>query len=151
MKGGILLKAGIPLNLQIQHDLGEKMAAVRVEEFEEDDDLFSDRKSKKGTGGFSTMDEDDDIPHGEVDYLHDVPLSMKAQIGSVQKSMKEILALKPGTVIEFNKVVGESMDVIIGGRLMCRGEIVVVNERYGIRISEVIRAEDSEKELKPMN
>jgi len=40
------------------------------------------------------------------------------------------------------------MDVLIGGRLMCRGEIVVVNERYGIRISEVIRAEDTEAELK---
>ena len=125
------------------------MAAVRVEEFEEDD-LFSDGKSKRSTGSMSSMDEDEDIPHGEVDYLHDVPLSMKAQIGSVQKSMKEILALKPNAVLEFDKVVGESMDVIIGGRLMCRGEIVVVNERYGIRISEVIRAEDSEKELKPI-
>jgi flagellar motor switch protein FliN len=126
------------------------MAAVRVEEFEEDDDLFSDGKSKRSTGGLSSMDEDEDIPHGEVDYLHDVPLSMKAQIGAVHKSMKEILALKPNAILEFDKVVGESMDVIIGGRLMCRGEIVVVNERYGIRISEVIRAEDSEKELKPI-
>ncbi len=42
------------------------------------------------------------------------------------------------------------MDVIIGGRLMCRGEIVVVNERYGIRISEVIRVEDSAKKLNPI-
>lgn len=126
------------------------MAAVRVEEFEEDDDLFSDGKSKRSSGSLSSMDEDEDIPHGEVDYLHDVPLSMKAQIGSVHKSMKEILALKPNAILEFDKVVGESMDVIIGGRLMCRGEIVVVNERYGIRISEVIRAEDSEKELKPI-
>ena len=49
--------------------------------------------------------------------------------------------------MEFDKVVGEPMDVLIGGRLMCRGEIVVVNERYGIRISEVVRAEDSKKEF----
>lgn len=126
------------------------MVAVRVEKFDEDDDLFGDQKTKKVAGKMTSIDEDDDIPHGEVDYLHDVPLSMKAQIGAVQKSMKEILALKPGAVVEFDKVVGESMDVIIGGRLMCRGEIVVVNERYGIRISEVIRAEDSEKQLKPL-
>jgi flagellar motor switch protein FliN len=60
------------------------------------------------------------------------------------------LALRPGIIIEFDKVVGESMDVIVGGRLMCRGEMVVANERYGIRISEVIRVEDSDKKLKPI-
>ena len=75
---------------------------------------------------------------------------MKAQIGAVQRSVKEILQLKSGAIIEFDKVVGESMDVIIGGRVMCRGEIVVVNERYGIRISEVIRVEDAGKVLKPL-
>ena len=126
--------------------------AIREEKtaFDDEDDLFADGKSKRSTGSMSSVDEDEDIPHGEVDYLHDVPLSMKAQAGSVMKSMKEILSLKPGSIIEFNKVVGESMDVIVGGRLMCRGEIVVVNERYGIRISEVIRVEDSGKELNPI-
>ncbi|MBU2512992.1 FliM/FliN family flagellar motor switch protein [bacterium] len=96
------------------------------------------------------QEDEEEIPHGEVDYLHDVPLSMQAQIGSVQKSMREVLLLKAGSVIEFEKVVGEPMDVLIGGRLMCRGEIVVVNERYGIRISEVIRAEDSQKEMESL-
>ena len=115
--------------------------------FDDEDDLFADGKSKRSTASMSGGDDDEDIPHGEVDYLHDVPLSMKAQAGSVMKTMKEILSFKPGSIIEFNKVVGESMDVIVGGRLMCRGEIVVVNERYGIRISEVIRVEDSGKEL----
>ena len=100
--------------------------------------------------GYIFDSEEEDIPHGEVDFLHDVPLSMRAQIGAVYKSMSEILKLKSGTIIEFDKVVGESMDVIVGGRLMCRGEIVVVNERYGIRISEVIRVQDSEKTLKPI-
>ena len=114
-----------------------------------DEDLFGTGSSKKDTRRTSMGDdeEEEEIPHGEVDYLHDVPLNMQAQIGSVHKSMREVLLLKSGAVIEFDKVVGEPMDVLIGGRLMCRGEIVVVNERYGIRISEVIRAEDSQKEL----
>ena len=86
---------------------------------------------------------DEDIPKGEVEYMHDVPLKLIAQIGQVEKSMREVLNLKPNQVIEFDKVVGEPMDVFIGGRLMCRGEIVVVNERYGIRISEVVRSDDS--------
>jgi|GEM_PF-940262 flagellar motor switch protein FliN len=125
------------------------MVAINMDELE-DDDLFDVGKKPKRPGTTSDAGEDEDIPHGEVDFLHDVPLSMKAQIGAVQRSVKEILQLKSGAIIEFDKVVGESMDVIIGGRVMCRGEIVVVNERYGIRISEVIRVEDAGKVLKPL-
>ena len=126
------------------------MVAIQIAEIE-DDDLFGDgAKSSKRPGIVGDIGEDEDIPHGEVDFLHDVPLSMKAQIGSVQRTMKDILSIKSGAIIEFDKVVGESMDVIVGGRVMCRGEIVVVNERYGIRISEVIRVEDSDKELRPI-
>jgi len=122
-----------------------------AEDFDLDDDLFGGSVSKKDPRkSMKGQEDEEEIPHGEVDYLHDVPLSMQAQIGSVQKSMREVLLLKAGSVIEFEKVVGEPMDVLIGGRLMCRGEIVVVNERYGIRISEVIRAEDSQKEMESL-
>ena len=125
------------------------MVAIKMDEID-DDDLFADGKKSKRPGMIHDAGEDEDIPHGEVDFLHDVPLSMKAQIGAVQKSVREILQIKSGAILEFDKVVGESMDVIIGGRVMCRGEIVVVNERYGIRISEVIRVEDAGKVLKPI-
>ncbi len=118
--------------------------AINMEE-QEDDDLFD--TGRKSSSSKVQLDEDEDIPHGEVDFLHDVPLHMKAQIGKVYKTMKELLALKPGAVVEFDRVVGESMDVIIGGKIMCRGEIVVVNERYGIRISEVLRVEDNTEDL----
>lgn len=117
-----------------------------ADEFDEDS-LFDETSGSKARVQYSA-DEEDDIPHGEVEYIHDVPITMVAQVGAVKRSMREILMLKPGSTIEFEKVVGEPMDVLIGGRLMCRGEIVVVNERYGIRISEVIRAEDTEAELK---
>jgi len=53
-----------------------------------------------------------------------------------------VLALKVGSLVEFSKVVGEPMDVIIADRLMARGEVVVVNERYGVRISEVTRPDE---------
>ena len=112
---------------------------------EQDDDLYGGVTSSE-SGEYSN-EEEEVIPIGEVDSLHDVPLHMQAQIGKIHKSMKEVLSLKPGAVVEFNKVVGEPMDVLIGGRLMCRGEIVVVNERYGIRISEVVRAEDNKEKI----
>jgi flagellar motor switch protein FliN len=110
---------------------------------DQDDDLYGGATSTE-TGDYSS-EEEEVIPIGEVDFLHDVPMHMQAQIGKIHKTMKEILSLKPGAVLEFNKVVGEPMDVLIGGRLMCRGEIVVVNERYGIRVSEVVRAEDKKE------
>jgi len=121
------------------------MVNIDVEEYDEDN-LF-DEDTVESSSQSDSFDEEEDIPHGEVDFLHDVPIAMTAQVGSVQKTMRELLALTTGTIVEFNKVVGEPMDVLIGGRLMCRGEIVVVNERYGIRISEVIRAEDSAQSL----
>lgn len=117
-----------------------------ADDFDEDS-LFDGSSNAKSRPQYSA-DEEEDIPHGEVDYIHDVPIAMIAQVGSVKRTMREILKMKPGSTVEFEKVVGEPMDVLIGGRLMCRGEIVVVNERYGIRISEVIRAEDTDAELK---
>lgn len=109
-----------------------------------DDDLLGDDFKNGDSDVYES--EEEEIPVGEVDYLHDVPLHMQAQIGKIQKTMRDVLAMKAGAIMEFDKVVGEPMDVLIGGRLMCRGEIVVVNERYGIRISEVVRAEDSKKD-----
>ena len=104
-----------------------------------DNDLFNLQSSKVNS---NLWDNEDDIPKGKIQFIHDVPLKMIAQIGSVQKTVRDVISLKLGHVIEFTKVVGEPIDVMIGGRLMCRGEIVVVNERYGIRISEVVRADD---------
>lgn len=117
-------------------------------ETEDNDSLFDDKPYKSSSSYLSDGIEEDDIPHGEVDFLHDVPIEIIAQVGSTQRTLKEILALKRGNTIEFDKVVGEPMDILIGNRLMCRGEIVVVNERYGIRVSEVIRSDDTERELK---
>jgi len=110
-----------------------------------EDDLFDEAGPQRFAGSVTGEEDEFDIPHGEIDYLHDIPLSMHAVVGSVQKSVKELLTLKTGSVVEFDKVVGEPMDVMVGERLMCRGEIVVVNEHYGIRISEVLRATDSLK------
>lgn len=119
------------------------MVSIPTEEYAEDS-LFDDNLSQGYSRNRVTLDDEFDVPHGEVDYLHDVPVSMSAVVGAVKKSVRDILLLKSGSILEFDKVVGEPMDVIVGDRLMCRGEIVVVNERYGIRISEVLRSGDME-------
>ena len=81
--------------------------------------------------------ENDDAIYHSSKFIEDVPLLIIAEIGRTQISVQKVLNLKKGNLVEFNKIVGEPMDVVVGGRLMARGEIVVVNERYGVRISEV--------------
>ena len=83
----------------------------------------------------------DDVYH-TTKFLEDVPLMMSVEIGRCEMTVRNVLGLKEGSLVEFNKVVGEPMDVIIADRLMARGEVVVVNERYGVRISEVTRPDE---------
>ena len=90
--------------------------------------------------GFET-DEDEDALHS-VKFIEDVPLMMIVEIGRTEMEVQDILNLKKGNLVVFEKIVGEPMDIVVGDRLMARGEIVVVNERYGVRISEVTRPEE---------
>ena len=86
--------------------------------------------------------ENDEAIYHSTKFVEDVPLLIIAEIGRTQISVQKVLNLKKGNLVEFNKIVGEPMDVVVGGRLMARGEIVVVNERYGVRISEVTRPDE---------
>lgn len=74
----------------------------------------------------------------ELDNFLDIPLSISVELGRTSRTVREILALQPGSVIELNKLVGEPMEIYINGLLTARGEVVVVNERFGIRVTDVI-------------
>jgi flagellar motor switch protein FliN/FliY len=115
---------------------------------EEDDELYSmiggQRKTISPLGAArGRADDDPNNPYHKIEFIYDVPLRLSVEIGQAQMSVRDILALQVGKLVEFNKVVGEPMDITVSGRLMARGEIVVVNERYGVRISEVTRPDES--------
>jgi len=115
---------------------------------EEDEELYTQlgggRKSMNPISAVrGRPDEDPDSPYHRIEFIYDVPLRLSVEIGQTQLSVRDILGLQVGRVVEFNKVVGEPMDITVSGRLMARGEIVVVNERYGVRISEVTRPDES--------
>ena len=80
-----------------------------------------------------------DSEHPIRKVLGDVPVSIKVQCDVAHIAARDIAQFKKGTVITFNKVIGEPMDVFIAGKQMARGEVVIVNNRYGIRLSEVLR------------
>ncbi len=74
----------------------------------------------------------------ELNQYLDIPLTVSTELGRTKVTIKEILKLTEGTVIELNKLVGEPMEIFINGLLTARGEVVVVNERFGIRVTDVI-------------
>ncbi len=73
------------------------------------------------------------------DMIMDVPLEVTVELGRANKSIKEILDFSPGTIIELNKLAGEPVDVLVNGKLVAKGEVVVIEESFGIRITELVR------------
>ena len=86
-------------------------------------------------------EEDEEIFHS-VKFIEDIPLIVIVEIGRTVMEVQNVLNLKKGSMVVFEKIVGEPMDIVVGDQLMARGEIVVVNERYGVRISEVTRPDE---------
>ena len=86
-------------------------------------------------------EDDEEILHS-VKFIDDVPLIVIVEIGRTVMEVQNVLNLKKGSMVVFEKIVGEPMDIVVGDQLMARGEIVVVNERYGVRISEVTRPDE---------
>ena len=73
-----------------------------------------------------------------IDLIMDVPLEVTVELGRTNKSIKEILDFKPGTIIELNKLAGEPIDVLVNGKYVAKGEVVVIEECFGIRVTEII-------------
>ena len=74
----------------------------------------------------------------DLSLVLDVPVEVSVQLGRRTIPVAEVLGLGPGSVVELGKAAGESLDVLVNGKLVARGEAVVVGEKYGIRITEVI-------------
>lgn len=77
--------------------------------------------------------------HENIDLIMDVPLDVTVELGRTRKSIQEILDFAPGTIIELNKIAGEPIDVLVNGKLVAKGEVVVIEESFGIRVTEIIR------------
>ena len=74
-----------------------------------------------------------------IDLLLDVPLEVTVELGKTSKSIKEILDFAPGTVVELNRLAGEPIDVLVNGKYVAKGEVVVIGEAFGIRVTDVIK------------
>ncbi len=83
-----------------------------------------------------------------LDVILDIPVNISLQIGSAKISIRNLLKLNQGSVVELERLAGEPLDVMVNGTLIAHGEVVVVNEKYGIRLTDVISAQERIKKLK---
>lgn len=82
-----------------------------------------------------------------LDALVDIPVTLSMEIGRTKVSIKNLLQLNQGSVVELDRLAGEPMDVMVNGTLVAHGEVVVVNEKFGVRLTDVISAQDRIKKL----
>lgn len=85
---------------------------------------------------------------GKLDFVLDVPLKVTVELGRTEMVVSELLKLSQGSIIELSKFAGETLDILANRKLIARGEVVVVKEKYAIRITEIITPVERVRKLK---
>jgi len=83
----------------------------------------------------------------ELEFILDIPLEISVEIGRTKMLIRDLLKLNQGSIIELDKFAGEPVEIYVNGKLMAKGEVVVVNEKFGVRITEIISAQERVKKL----
>jgi flagellar motor switch protein FliN/FliY len=77
----------------------------------------------------------------ELERLYDVPVELAVEIGRTRMTIRETLALGPGSIVTLNRLAGEPVDLLVNGKPIARGEVVVIDEEFGLRVTEVVAGE----------
>ena len=130
-----------------QDAMAEEWAAAMEEQGDSADDA--------GDGDFQQVEakrlnESAELGAGDVklDVILDIPVTIAMEIGRTQLSIRNLLQLNQGSIVELDRLAGEPMDVLVNGTLVAHGEVVVVNEKFGIRLTDVISPADRIKNLR---
>jgi flagellar motor switch protein FliN/FliY len=109
---------------------GEGVQTAELEEFSESDAPITQEEKKK------------------LDTILDIPVTISMEVGRSQISIRNLLQLNQGSVVELDRVAGEPLDVLVNGTLIAHGEVVVVNDKFGIRLTDVISQIERIKKLR---
>lgn len=82
-----------------------------------------------------------------LEAILDIPVTLSVQIGATKISIRNLLQLNQGSVVELDRLAGEPLDVLVNGTLVAHGEVVVVNEKFGIRLTDVVSAQERVRKL----
>jgi len=108
----------------------EQAEAVELEELTEDDVAITGEEKRR------------------LDTILDIPVTISMEVGRSNISIRNLLQLNQGSVVELDRVAGEALDVLVNGTLIAHGEVVVVNDKFGIRLTDVISQVERIKKLK---
>ena len=104
--------------------------------------------SSPPAASFPPVDNEGAVPaQKNLDFILDIPMQVTVQVGSTKMAIRELLQLGQGSVVELEKLAGEAMEVLVNNKLVARGEVVVVNEKYGIRLTDVISTVERVQQL----
>jgi len=138
-------------NVDPNQALADEWAAALEESGDADEDNGSTEQVAAESAQFQEL-ESDAKAIGNVDVnlesLLDVPVTISMEIGRTRINIRNLLQLNQGSVVELDRLAGEPMDVLVNGTLIAQGEVVVVNEKFGIRLTDVISPADRVKRLK---
>ncbi|MBF0316581.1 MAG: flagellar motor switch protein FliN [Nitrospirae bacterium] len=84
----------------------------------------------------------------DIKFLLDIPLTITVEIGRTKMLINDLLQLGQGSVVELDKLAGEPLEMLINNKVIARGEVVVVNEKFGIRLTDIVSPTDRLKQLK---
>lgn len=129
-------------------DVGDDWAAAMNEQAEGE---AAPAESEPPTADFQSLQEDPAsgvMMEENIEMILDIPVTVSVEIGRSKINIRNLLKLNQGSVVELDRLAGEPMDVIVNGTLIAHGEVVVVNEKFGVRLTDVISAEERVKKLK---
>ena len=114
-------------------EISDNLTEGLGQDFDEDDE-DSEEDQPEGE-----IDEEDDIQtHQDLDFILDIPLELSVELGRSRMLVNDLLQLGQGSIIELNKLAGEPLEIYINTKLVARGEVVVVNEKFGVRLTDII-------------
>jgi flagellar motor switch protein FliN/FliY len=130
--------------------LADEWAAALEEQGPEDgedpdDVMAAELENFEGQGDAPSFDSAPGAPNMEV--ILDIPVTLAMEVGSTNITIRNLLQLNQGSVIELDRLAGEPLDVLVNGTLIAHGEVVVVNEKFGIRLTDVISPQERIKKL----
>jgi len=126
-----------------QDDMADDWAAAMAEQADADEAManpisFEELKSENNKTN----------PNPELEVILDIPVTISMEVGRTSITIRNLLQLNQGSVIELDRLAGEPLDVLVNGTLIAHGEVVVVNEKFGIRMTDVISPAERIKKLR---
>ena len=149
------VEADVKQDIQVELEkTAEEMASEMAER--EQQELLKEKEGVVSNDGITDANfpnlQNKDILDGEqykreLDFILDIPLNVSVELGRTKLLINELLQLGQGSVIELNKLAGELLEIYVNGKLIARGEAVVVNEKFGVRLTDIISPLERVKQL----